>query len=465
MKNRITSKKVTSKGKMEMLSHFPSFGSSLRVVPPLESLVSFCSPSKVEEKFYEKVFEIFKDERMRINFFTFCSGLRIFTNYNHRSLKRMSDSFIKINVETIRKSMTSLARDHSKLIKLMIDNNFIECDKSFSKGNFSQGYRFGAEMINLKWEKPDYKEFLKFIAPKTGHKKVFQRLPERFALKLTHWSGAVTEWIREVCELAENEGKNLRVNYPDNFDEMVDEVAARKYEKYLKEHPNEPYPLELHHFAANHRLNLDRIAQLEFSAYIQEGGFSNRLFSEITSLPSEYRKLVTNKDQEFFNVDLRCAQCCFLAAFYDSSEDDQKEKSEFIAAMQNPDKDLYSLLAETVNLSRADAKEKIFTIFFGPNYMQTGKICLAFKKLFPILSQKLYTAKLEDYTNVARIMQGTECEIIIKNSLLPLLKEKVPVFSIHDSLMTTKEFLPKVKNHIEAAFEAKMGFKPILKIE
>lgn len=457
--------KVTSKGYMGKFSHSPSLGSSLREVSPLESLVSFSSPSKVEEDFYADVLKVFPEERMRINFFTFSSGLRIFSNYNHRSLKRMADSFIKINVETIRKSMTSLARDHTKLIKLMVDNNFIECDKSFSKGNFSQGYRFGPKMINLKWEKPNYQEFLKFIAPKTGHKKVFQRLPERFSLKLTHWSGAVTEWIREVCELAENEGQNLRVNYPDNFDEMVDEVAARKYNKYLKEHPNEPFPLELHHFAANHRLNLDRIAQLEFSAYIQEGGFSHRLFSEITSLPTEYRKLVTNKDQEFFNVDLRCAQCCFLAAFYDSSEDDQKEKAEFIAAMQNKEKDLYSLLAETVNLSRADAKEKIFTIFFGPNYMQTGKICLAFKKLFPILSQKLYTAKLEDYTNVARIMQRTECEIIIRDSLLPLLREKIPVFSIHDSLMTTKEFIPKVQSYIEAAFEAKMGFKPILKIE
>jgi hypothetical protein len=428
-------------------------------------LLNFVIPVLSDLSFYDLVFDIFKEERERINFFTFCYGLRVFSNYNHKALKSDTDSFIKINTDTIRFHMTSLTQDYKKFIRKLIDYKFIECDDSYSPGNFSMGYRFGPKMINLKWEEKDYQEFLFFVAPKTGHKKVFRRIPERFSLKLKHWSGAVSEWIRNVCAKAEIAGQGLTVHYPENFDELNWRVSEEKYANYLLKKKKKDALLSVDHFAANNRLNLDRISQLRFSAFIDEGGFSNRLFTEFVCVPTELRPMVKFEGETLFNVDLRCAQCCFLAAFYDNSVLNQEEKTLFIAAMQNTEIDLYSVLAKEGNMPRADAKDKIFVIMFAPNYMQTGKICRAFKKLFPILSSKIYQAKNGDYTDVARSMQTTESKIMIEGVLQSLLDQNIPAFSIHDSIMTTAPWVETVKAAIDYFFLMEMGFKPILRVD
>jgi hypothetical protein len=428
-------------------------------------LLNFVVPVLSDLCFYDLIFEIFKEERERINFFTFCYGLRVFSNYNHKSLKNDADSFIKINTDTIRFNMTSLTQDYKKFILKLIDYKFIECDNSYSPGNYSLGYRFGPKMINLRWEEKDYPEFLSFIAPRTGHKKVFRRIPERFSLKLKHWSGAVSEWIRNVCAKAEIAGQGLTVHYPENFDELNWKVSEEKYANYLLKKKKREALLSVDHFAANNRLNLDRISQLRFSAFIDEGGFSNRLFTEFVCIPTELRPMVKFQGEQLFNIDLRCAQCCFLASFYDNSILNQNEKSLFISAMQNTEIDLYSILAKEGNMPRADAKDKIFVIMFAPNYMQTGKICRAFKKLFPILSSKIYQAKNADYTDVARAMQTTESKIMIEGVLQFLLDQNIPAFSIHDSIMTTAPWVETVKTAIDSFFFAEMGFKPILRVD
>lgn len=429
-----------------------------------DKLLAFVKPI-YEPNFYESVFAEFKTERERINFFSFIYGLRVFTNYNHRALKSSKDTFVKISRDFIRTSMTSLARDYSKFLDRMIKAEFLECNNSYSVGNYSLGYRFGPKMKNLQWERVDYKEFLKEIAPKTGHKQVFQRLPQRFQDSIIHWSAAKSDWIREVCAKAEEFGQKLSVVYPSNFDELATKVAEEKYDGYLNKIGTEKQYLSMEDFRQNHIRNLDKISNGFFSVFIDEDGFSNRLFSEMTSLPAPHRKHLRYAGEPLINVDLRCAQCCLLAALYDNSPESQKEKESFVFAMQNPNEDFYSLLARRAGLTRAQVKTEIFVIMFAPNHRQRGKICKEFNRLFPILTKLIAALKESDHRNVAKIMQNTEAKIVIELALRRLFLLNIPSFSIHDSIMTTSPYVKTVKDHISAAFSEVMGFSPVLKID
>jgi hypothetical protein len=429
-----------------------------------DRLLSFVKPV-YGKNFYESVFAEFKTEREKINFFSFVYGLRVFSNYNHRALKSSKDTFVKISRNFIRTSMTSLARDYSKFLDKMIKAEFIECNNSYSVGNYSLGYRFGPKMKDLQWERADYKSFLKEIAPQTGHKQVFQRLPQRFQDSIIHWSAAKTNWIREVCAKSEELGQNLSVVYPPDFYEMASKIAEEKYETYLNRIAEEKLYLSMNDFLQSHIRNLDKINNGFFSVFIDENGFSLRLFSEITSLPAPHRKHLRYNGEVLTNVDLRCAQCCLLAALYDDSPESQEERKSFIFAMQNPNEDFYSLLARRGGLTREQVKTDIFIIMFAPNHQQRGKICKEFNRLFPILTKLIAALKESDHRNVARIMQNKESKIVIELSLRRLFELNIPCFSIHDSIMTTSPYIQTVKDHISAAFSEVMGFSPVLKVD
>jgi hypothetical protein len=397
------------------------------------------------------------DENETINAFCFLNAVRVYSNFSHKRLKKSEDSFVCIHTVKIRKEITSLAGRYTTLINKMINCKVIECDRKYSKGSFSMGYRIGPALLGATWQYVDYGEFLKQFS--IGHRKVYQNLYPRFAATLKP-DEPIIAWQKESCRLTEELKKDLSLDLPLNITDVIDNAAQGDYEKYIENFPAEDSPLTIEHFRISRRSALDKIEKGTWNACIFSEGFAPRLFNCFTNLSSSFRQYARIEGEELFNLDIRNSQPCLLPVFYNNSPEDQAEKAEYINTLKT--KDLYALIGEKCGLNRAEAKKSFFIIMFAENYMQKNKVSRAFKSLFPILSQRLHIKKEKDFKQVAKEMQTTEAEIVIKNTLLPFLQSGGKGFSIHDSIMVRARDVDNIQEALAASFESRLKFRPVI---
>ena len=122
---------------------------------------------------------------------------------------------------------------------------------------------------------------------------------------------------------------------------------------------------------------------------------------------------------------------------------------------------LYETLMEESNQTREQTKETLFRCWYGKR-----KVPPSFRNLFPTVADVANDVKKKDYRRLAQLLQTYESTLMIYRvcERIRLEKPGVPIFTIHDSIMTTPENVETVKAYIRQAFR-EVGLSVSLKEE
>ncbi len=104
-------------------------------------------------------------------------------------------------------------------------------------------------------------------------------------------------------------------------------------------------------------------------------------------------------------------------------------------------------------------------VFYGRVQVDTPLTRL-FARNFPSVYYIILQCKSERYQDLARMMQKEEAKFMLHTVCRRLLTyhSEVPIFTIHDSIMTTEEHVPLVRRIISQELQW-IGLRPTLKEE
>jgi hypothetical protein len=120
----------------------------------------------------------------------------------------------------------------------------------------------------------------------------------------------------------------------------------------------------------------------------------------------------------------------------------------------------------TGDVVRSDFKVMVFAdILFGRAEIN-NPITQLFAARFPSVAEWIQRQKAGSYKNLARLLQREEAQIIIDTICehLRVHHPEVPITPIHDSILTTDDFVPLVKRIMEEEY-ARRGLHPVIKME
>ena len=125
------------------------------------------------------------------------------------------------------------------------------------------------------------------------------------------------------------------------------------------------------------------------------------------------------------------------------------------------------------NIGRDRMKTMILITFFSDNRyisQQTEDAALKrrFRSLFPKIYKLIALCKKSRKNRFACLLQSVESEIILHRCCKRIWDEgehKVPVFTIHDSIATTSEYVEFVRNIMDEELTKAAGVHPNFKTE
>lgn len=266
--------------------------------------------------------------------------------------------------------------------------------------------------------------------------------------------------------------------------------------------------------------NIDKINHHEYEVHIDDT--VHRLHSVITNMHSDYRNFLTYNGEELVNIDIKNSQpylaCAILNPLFWSRDNQlgltifnlsdniiepflqqelyqsifsffQKHKLSDFTPYINMVKSgkFYEELANISrvklgkNISRKEAKILMFYIFFSSNQgRHTDPLINELKKLF---SKEIYPAVADlfkiiktkcksisadkQHNRLACLLQNIESEIILQRCCKRIWDEAngtIPIFTIHDSIATTKPNLAFVKKVMEEELTKAIGVPPTLDV-
>ena len=190
------------------------------------------------------------------------------------------------------------------------------------------------------------------------------------------------------------------------------------------------------------------------------GSLGNRLYSPLTMLKSTFRQHLSLDGQELVYVDMQACQPTLLS--YVTGD------TKLLDACY--DNELYEMIATELNVDRDDAKTAYCAYSFGPNRSSNTKNIQAFRvqemvrKEFPKTAEFVWKSKRFNYRKFSRGLQRREADLFIDDCLVRLRLGKIPVLSIHDCLVTTKQHLSYVLNFAKKHIQ-ELGIKAKFKTE
>ena len=131
--------------------------------------------------------------------------------------------------------------------------------------------------------------------------------------------------------------------------------------------------------------------------------------------------------------------------------------------------DTAELIPQHVKDKRSYSKEVMFRTFFSPNYHKKfSKEIQVFEKIYPNVFENFSFLKSnKKFNTLACLLQRIESELILE-IICKEISDKfpsVPIFTIHDSVVTTIEHVKKVEEIMRSTLTEFIGFQPQLSIE
>ena len=253
-------------------------------------------------------------------------------------------------------------------------------------------------------------------------------------------------------------------------------------------------------------------------ASIDEKGF--RLHTNLTNLAKELRQFLSWNGKELQGVDIRNSQPFFLipkliehynpsrtyrlTSYYDHIEPFDSNKlvdiitktyqsnmsdtipSYDLTVLKNLPYDVQHYIYQTItgnlydffleekirgwgkNQKREKIKTNILTLFYQEELDDQSSIMKEmFKQAFPNVFRYIEISKERDYRKFSINQQKTESDMVLRTICKRILSEKpdIPIFTIHDSILSTREHIPYITTIMNEEVFKKYSILPNLKIE
>jgi len=198
----------------------------------------------------------------------------------------------------------------------------------------------------------------------------------------------------------------------------------------------------------------------------------DRLHNNLTNAPTEFRKFLSFDNKPLFQADIRNSQPFFLYCFLKSNcsiKETELNKYRDVVCKYG----FYEFFAEKMGIkltekSRSKFKKRIFGgVLFDKNRKDLSDYEKVFEQEFPEIFYVVRRIKTERYKDVAIMLQKTESRFIFScvETLMYLTKKQIPLFTVHDSISTTEEYIDLVENVMLEKFEKEFSIIPKIKTE
>jgi hypothetical protein len=120
------------------------------------------------------------------------------------------------------------------------------------------------------------------------------------------------------------------------------------------------------------------------------------------------------------------------------------------------------------NYTREQIKTNVLTLFYQKELDdQTSILKELFKHIFPNVFRYIEISKKRDYKKFPISLQKTESDMVLRTICKKILAEKpnIPLFTIHDSILSTREYIPYITTIMNEEIFKKYSILPNLKIE
>lgn len=380
--------------------------------------------------------------------------------------------------------------EYRKYIDYLIDNNILECDYHYIKGEKSLGYRF-------------VEEFRTPVATVDLHKTSLQkkaRVVSKYNFQMQDKYDYLYKWFNP----------DLQIDFSGSLDYLRQQYAVDNTDVKVK-NPTRKFNSS---FVSLHRLvNQDYYFSIDSTA--------GRCHTNLTSIKSELRNFITYDGQQLVSIDIKNAQPCFsglllnpefyracskrtknnelLSLFGDKiaskSEVEAKILQSILSSLsshmledlnQNIDNQLFNKYLEIIqdgtfyefiavkgNLPLDDRKKLkavVFTALFTDNRFIGQKDAESkrlFKEMFPAVYDVFALIKKHDSTLLSKFLQRIEAKIILDHvaKRISIEKPELPLFTIHDSLVVPRGYELYASEILKQEMFIKTGMNPSVKHE
>lgn len=415
------------------------------------------------------------------------------------------DGYVKIYSKYIQKFFP----DYKCYLDYLIHTGIIISNGYYKIGKHSIGYKFAPEFENVGLAKYVYHRNIKDAEPSSTavpaqtynkDKEILEDNPLVNLPYLSHWYKdsklTINPDAREYAwHVKERKFAAGIPGWDDNHDKW-----DKKNKRYFKKYPRSQYNAAMHNIAA-----------IEMGAYNAKIDSNvHRLHSAITNMQKNYRDFLKYDGQEITAIDISNSQPFLLTVllnpdFWDKNSDAYinighlpdniqmmfsssliSEIRRYIAStsetkFQNYIREasagnLYEFMQRKINnpdIDRSRVKTMILITFFSDNRyinQQTEDAALKrrFRSLFPEIYKLIALCKRSRKNRFACLLQSVESEIILHRCCKRIWAEgehQVPVFTIHDSIATTSEYVEFVRNIMAEELTKAAGVHPNFKTE
>lgn len=405
--------------------------------------------------------------------------------------------------------------DYKCYLDYLIDTGVIISNDHYEIGKHSIGYKFAPHYENVGLVKYVYHRNIKdaelssTAVPAQTFNKDTNTLEDNPLVNLpylSHWykdskltiNPDARKYAWQVKE------KNFAAGIS-SWDDNHDKWDERN-KRYFKKNPRSQYNAAMHNIAA-----------IEMGAYNAKIDSNvHRLHSAITNMQKDYRNFLKYDGQELTAIDISNSQPFLLCIlfnpdFWDKDSDayinighlpeniqsrfsdglldeiktyvaymPEDSKSEYIIKASSGE--VYKFMMDKANeqypdccKEKKDAKIMMLIAFFSANSFlnqdkEAAKMKRIFKATFPEIYGLIELAKtgIKQKNRFACLLQSVESEIILHRCCKRIWDEgehKVPVFTIHDSIATTSEYVEFVRSIMDEELTKAAGVHPNFKTE
>lgn len=251
----------------------------------------------------------------------------------------------------------------------------------------------------------------------------------------------------------------------------LDCTKAESVLQSLRPDVSSPMPCHQYHTLLREQCKL--IADGEMLPTVDRFG---RVHTPITSLAKPLRDCLSVDGQGLVNIDLANSQPLIAGILASQFHQDRSAahrlrrrsfspgKNPYHKRMPQPAQtdreDLLRYLAvceqgqlyESFGGDREQVKQQLLTAFYDKARMPLSPLQRQIAERYPSVHAMLTSVKKRDYRHAAHLMQNSEACLFIHGVCRSLMEEhpRVPVVTIHDSVMTTPGYVSLVKSSIEA---------------
>ena len=369
------------------------------------------------------------------------------------------DKTVRIKRKLMQKILGGASKE-TRARQWLLENGIIYTDHIYIKGNFPKSYglnpRFSRQVTRWEVENSILANRIRLsrIQRTDLHHEQKTRQPDILDY-LEEWANSITIDL-DACRLEVDEEQRYNLGPADSIAHQDYTLTRDDYGRVHSPFTQLWKPLRQHlRFEGQSLVEVDiRNSQIVFlvkmlkEQLLVDGGEPNSGQAQFAALTEE------GEIYDHLLAKARIAIPDYLGR--------KKVRQQQIAIWQRvPIKSIDVASSEVV---RDDFKRMLFVDVFYGSPQAVTPLTELFRAEFPSVHQFIDQQKLSCYKDLPRNMQRAESSLMIDTACLRLMNHhsEIPVVTIHDSILTTPEYLPTVSRIIAEEF-ARMGLSPTLK--